>query len=50
MMKLKNKEKHLSPKKMDKESKQIQSGRAAKGGKGKLLPRVKLKKAKMGKY
>lgn len=38
-----NKEKHLSPKKADKESKQIQSGRAAKGNK-KLLPRVSMKK------
>ena len=42
-----NKEKHLPSGVMDKESKQIQSGRAAKGGKGKkLLKRVSIKKGK----
>lgn len=43
------KNKKLSPKKADKDSKQIQSGRAAEGGKvqkKKLLPRVSLKKGK----
>lgn len=39
-MKRISKGKHLSPKKMDKESKSIQSGRAAKGGKTKMLPRI----------
>lgn len=41
----------LSPRVMDKESKQIQSGRAAKG-KGKLYPRVSPKKGKfkVGKF
>jgi len=48
----KNKSKHLPSEVMDKESKQIQSGRAAKGGKGKkktkLLKRVSMRKG--GKY
>ncbi len=44
--------KKLPPKVMDKESKQIQSGRGAKGNKNKLLPRVTKKKArfKVGRF
>lgn len=44
-----NKEKHISPKKADRRSKQIQSGRAAKG-KTKLLPRISMSAVKSKKY